>query len=172
MNQLERLESLAECHACVTPFHDNPHALIDNIQLSHRLPTQGTKCQHYLCRGCLWQLHMVAAAATTMTTTTTTTRRSSQRFLSCPFCHAPQSFDPKRARVDIDLCLQLQATRKSRHAVLKVTQKPIQMPLSVWPHAISKLNESLQQLTDKRLHVDVLHQMVTSLSQLHEFYGS
>jgi hypothetical protein len=161
MNQLERLEYLAECQACVSPFHDNPHTPI--AALTHRLPCRG-KCQHVLCRGCLWQLHM--AAATDMMT------RRSQRFLTCPFCHLPESFDPKRPTVDVELCQQLQATRLSRHPVLAITQTPINIPLSVWPHVISKLNESLSHLTDKTLHVDVLHQMVTSLSQLDEFYGS
>ena len=161
MNHFERLESLAECQACVSPFHDNPHTSI--AALTQRLPCKG-KCQHVLCRGCLWQLHMAA--------TTNTTPRRSQRFLTCPFCHFATSFDPKRPTVDIELCQQLQATRKSRQPVLRITQTPIHMPLSVWPHAISKLNESLFHLTDKTLHVDVLHQMVTSLSQLDEFYGS
>lgn len=198
MNQIQQLDSLSECHACVTPFHYEDIAVgtrstatsdriaKSNKELAFRLPSKSKACDHRVCHHCLlyvqalWDEHATLSSLSTILPVIhqrqnfVCIRQRRGRCLPCPCCHEPQAFDSKRPVIDFELCHLLRTVQGDfRKALLDMYQRPHAWPLGIWPWVLAKVDAKLQLgLDPSNLHVSVLHDMIHRLCQVDEFYGS
>ena len=150
MDHLKHLDSLSECHLCVTPFEISVDAPL-------RLPTRGKHCSHRICQCCILKFHIQV--------------ENKRRYLDCPACLSPKSFHAKRPKVDDDLCQALTAApKKLRQELITVHQQPWKLPLGIYSVLLERVgNWYGDESTKSHMTMSTMHGIVQGLLQVHNF---
>jgi hypothetical protein len=163
MEQLKRLDSMSECPACVTPFHDNPSPSESSFKMSLRLPSRGKRCDHRLCKSCVYTHHIAA-----LDNEQHRFRRRSQFHLDCPVCKSQNSFYAKRPVVDHDLVQALKGTKSFRKELVKIHQTPWNIPVGAFAHILERIGHSDEADRTLSFRHDLVHDVLQGLMQIHD----
>lgn len=152
---------MSKCYACVTPFHDDPSPSEMSLRKSLRLPSRGKRCDHRLCKSCVYTYH-ISALDKDQHQLQRRRRRGGQHHFDCPVCKSQNSFYGKRPIVDYELVYALKGTKGFREELVKIYQTPWSVPVGVYAHVLQRVGRSGD---DPRETISFRHELIQDILQ-------